>query len=194
MKRKNIELKLKDYRKSFNEPHMKKPYYLYVEWGNRNFCFSNKRKAERWLKKFEKEVTQLYRELNIMLFDLFKINCVISDLLDSKKAKDFREDIIWYANKFNKVSIGICYTDFEVGTELRSILNTLMRHLAYYRAKLRKNNRFRYLYEDIRFKIKQARRLKSEFDLLLSGAEGINEITSDKLEALTYERKITVVA
>lgn len=193
MKRKNIELKLKDHRHSFDEPHMKKPYYLYVEWGNRNFYFSNKRKAERWLKKFEKEATELYREVNIMLFEMFKINCVLCDYLHPKTARELREDIIWYADKFNKVSLGFNY-QMEIGTELRRIMNSLMRHLSYYRKVLRRNNRFRYLYEDVRFKIKQARRLKSDFAILLSGADGIKEIANDKLEALTYERKIKVVA
>lgn len=194
MKRKLLNIKLKDYRHTFNEPHKKKPYYLYVEWGNRNFYFSNKRKAERFLKKFQKESTDIHRELNIMLFETFKINCLICEHLNIKQAKDFREEIIWFADNFQKQNLGNFGGNCEIGLELKRVLNVLIKHLGVYRVVLRKNNRYRYLYEDVRFKIKQAKRLKKEFDVLLSGADGIHEITSDFVAPLTYENKITIVA
>ncbi len=193
MRRKNIKLELKDYRDSFNEPNKKKPYYLYVEWGNRNFYFSNKKKAERWLAKFKKESTELYREVSFMLFDMFKINLSMCELLSFPNAVSLRDSLIWHATNFNKLNLGVG-SNIEIGRELKAVYNELLNHLSVYRKALRKNNRFRFLYEQIRTMIKKARRLKTEFDLLLSGADGINELVSDKLETLEFKNKIRIVA
>lgn len=189
---KKLNLKLSDKRNFYNGD-FKKPYYLYVEWGNRNFYFSNKRKAERWLKKFAKESTELHRELTLMVVDLLKINCVLNHLLNNKTSLNFKEDVFYHTGRYSEL---LRYTTIsvEIGRELKPLLNTLLNQLAYYRKITRKNNRYNYLYEEIRFKIKQTRRLQNDFKILLSGADGICEIATDKINFIDYENKITVVA
>ena len=71
---KRIKLKINDYRDNFKEPYKKKPYYLFIEYGSESFYFSNKEKAKRFLSRFKKESTLLFKELGIYINNTSSIN------------------------------------------------------------------------------------------------------------------------
>lgn len=187
-----LKMEIKDERKMRYEPHLKKPYYLYVEWGNRNFYFSNKHKAERWLVKYKKHVQDLYREMIFFFADLYKTCIYLIDIAGFTKIKQYREDFNFTFDMYHRYiySAG----EFEAGTEIHSLYNQIIRHLTYYREVCRRSNRHRVLYENLRHKTKQAKRLYREYELLVVGAEGINQITTDVTPTIKYLKKVTIPA
>ena len=187
----NFELELKDYRDSFNEPHKKKPYYLYVGSGNRNFYFSNKFKAERWLTKFKKSSSELYRELNYMLFDLFKLSATLIEITDYATVMRLQKSIQWHYDHYHKIYVNLV-RGVEVGRELKNVYHELIKQLNYYKSRLVKSTRFRYLHEKVNQDIRKAKRLYKEFDLLLSGADGIKQITNSDLKKHTFVKTLNI--
>lgn len=177
MKRK-IKLEIKDYRDSFDEPHKKKPYFLYVQSGGHSFYFSNKKKAQRWLSKFTTEATELYREIGSYLIRLYELNILCVDFISLVNFQKKRQEIELYTERYWRVLRGFTMgQSVQIGRELNIMYKVIYEQLNFYRSLLRKNNRCQIKFETIRYELKQLKRLRVDFDLLLSDVDGMKKVT-----------------
>ena len=177
LKRK-INLEIKDYRDSFNEPHKKKPYYLFVEFGERKFVFSNKKTANRFLSMFKNESTELFCELGQHLEKLFYYNISLVQKIDFLIYKKNLENLKDYALRYSYVLHS--KNDIVIGREILNLYYSLLDELQTIKKILQSNNRSNTLLRELKSEIKSIKRLKKDFDLLLFDITGVREVTNDK--------------
>ncbi|WGH76130.1 hypothetical protein P8625_02890 [Tenacibaculum tangerinum] len=184
----SINFSIKDYRDYCHEPHKKKPYFLTVNSNGERFYFSNKKKAERWLSKFSKESTELYKELGSYLSSLYELNISCVDIISFVNFQKKRNDIDYYCERYWRVLRG--YTSgiaVEIGTELYKLFNFIQSQQEFYRKLLRSHNRYNLKYHSIRVQIKQLKRLKTDFDLLLTDVDGMKKVTKTDVDIIHSE-------
>jgi hypothetical protein len=189
---KRISLQIKDYRDSFNEPHKKKPYYLYIEYGSQNFVFSNKSKANRFLAKFKKESTLLYMELGYHLSSCYMLNINLANILSHPQYLKIQNKLTSSSERYSKVLTGKGSLNIAIGREINNMYFELDSIYIYFRDFLGKHNRLNYLLQEIRFKMKSIRRLRKDLDLLLSSALGINDITNIDVKSIEFEKILRI--
>jgi hypothetical protein len=183
--KKGINLKIKDYRDSFNEPHKKKPYYLFIEYGSQTFVFSNKKLAERWLVKFKKESTELYKELGTYILKLYELNIKLVSQLNFVSFKKNIAILDYCLERYSKVLNGNSVYEIQIGREINSTYYQIENQIFLLKKNLQKNNRNNSLLIETNVQIKLLKRLRFQFDLLLSDTSGIKKIeTSEKIEFL----------
>ena len=119
--KKNINLEIKDYRESFNEPHRKNPYFLYIEYGVKSFTFSNKEKAKRFLSKFKKESSLLYKELGSFIANCYSLNIRLVQIIP-------RSNYLSISHRLNSISERYSYIlntkfkqEVQIGREINNI-------------------------------------------------------------------------
>jgi len=189
----SINLSIKDYRDYCHEPHKKKPYFLTVNSNGERFYFSNKKKAERWLSKFTKESTDLYKELGSYLSTLYELNLSCVDIISFVNFQKQRQDIDWYCERYWRVLRG--YTSgisVEIGTELNRLLNFIQVQQEFYRKLLRSHNRYNLKYQSLRLQMKQLKRLKVDFDLLIFDADGMKKVTKSEVDVIHSELVLNI--
>lgn len=189
---KQINLKIKDYRDSFHEPHKKKPYYLFIEYGSQNFVFSNKEKAKRFLAKFKKESTLLYKELGYHLSSLHMININLAHVQHYSEYLKISNRLHHFGNRYSKVLNSSKGIDIQIGREINNAYYELDSIYLYFRDFLARHNRLNGILQDVRFKMKAIRRLRRDFDLLLLNAEGVNEITNLEIKSIKYNQILRI--
>lgn len=187
----NINLKISDYRDSFNEPHKKKPYYLFIEYGSKNFVFSNKDKANRFLTKFKKESTSIYLELGQHLNFLYttNINCV--HVLNHRKYLKNTSDLNNISNRFSFVLTNKI-TEISIGREVNNFYYSIDSLYIEFRDLLSKNNRSNFLLNQVRIKMKAIRRLRKDLDLILYDANGIYELSNIEISSIEFHKKMRI--
>lgn len=173
-----ISLEIKDYRDSFNEPHKKKPYYLFVEFGEKRFVFSNKKTANRFLSMFKNESTDLYCELGVYLGKLFYYNITLVQKVSFLTYKKNLENLEHYAVRYSYVINS--KNEIIIGREILNLYYFLFEELQIIKTILNVNNRSTVLMREVKREIKSIKRLKKDFDLLLSDVSGVREVTNDK--------------
>jgi hypothetical protein len=189
--KKKINLLIKDYRDSFNEPHKKKPYFLFIEYGSQSFTFSNKDKAKRFLVQFQNESTALYKELGNFLSDCYKTNISLVHLLP-------RADYLSILKRLNTLTSRYSFilntkTEIAIGREIDLIYYELKSIYTIYLAFLSSNNRSFYLLKELKFNVKSLKRLRKDLDFLLSDSDGIEKLTSSKIDTVLFYRKLSIV-
>lgn len=192
MKRK-IYLHLTDYRDSFNEPHKKKPYYLFVSFSE-DICiyFSNKRQAKKWLVSFENKVTEYYYELLEHCSNVATLNCVLTPYLKRGDLKKARDSTDFYLDRTHSLFFSSSYIKYEIGDEMFGFYQKIHNHYQFYLQFLRSNNRFNHLYSKTRQDFRNLKRLKNDIDILFSDVSGLKtiEIKENKDNLSEYFLKI----
>ena len=174
---KTINLTLQDYRDSFNEPLKKSPYYLVLEYGEKTFYFSNKKKANRWLVQFKNESTALYSEMGLHLTQVQTYNVQLLDIIGYGSFNTMKNDLDYYLTRYAKVKTNTLITEIAIGRELNNLYQTILSHYIFYKEQLYLHNRSKFLLEEIKFRIKTIKRLQKDFEALLSDKDGIMETT-----------------
>lgn len=184
---KKINLKLSDYRDFFNEPHKKKPYYLFIEYGSKQFAFSNKKNADKWLVKFKKESTELYKELGGYLINFHEFQIKLISILEYSKFKNSLSSIQFATDRYFKVLNGVLIEDINIGREINNLYYLLENQFTLIKKVLQKNNRNQTLLFQIKVILKSLVRLRLQFDILLSDVTGVKKvISSDKIQYLNH--------
>tara|TARA_B100000809_G_scaffold75897_1_gene73585 strand:+ start:840 stop:1421 length:582 start_codon:yes stop_codon:yes gene_type:complete len=173
--KKTINLQIQDYRDSFNEPHKKEPYFLFIEYGEKRFTFSNKTKAKRFLAKFKSESTNLFKELGYYMSDCFALNISSVHILPQSDFVHISQQLGASSERFAFV-LNSRYIDISIGREINNIYYTLENVYSDFIVLLQKNNRSRVLLLETMRSLKSIRRLRKDLDTLLTNADGINEI------------------
>ena len=171
--RKKIRLKINDSRDSYGNLHQKKPYYLFIEIGKESFAFSNKRKAQNWLVKFENEVNELFSEMVSHSSNLYKLNIHLIEFMRFSELNSKRENLHFYLNRYYDLLNSSNYRNYSIGAEINKFYYEIESQYTFYKNTLRNNNRLNYLYQKTRQDLKSLKRLKNEFDLLLKDIDGI---------------------
>jgi hypothetical protein len=181
-----IKLELKDTRLSYRSKK-ETPYCLFIEYGSESFYFSNEKKAKKWLCDFEKAATELLKELVTHLHLLFENNVLLTPYLDFPSLQNHASNLIEiqkrYYYLFNR-------KDLSVGREINNIYSEIENQYQFYRKFYQKNNRFNYQYQKTRQNIKSLKRLRKEFDLLLTDKNGIKKIENSEPIQMTSFLKI----
>lgn len=190
--KKNINIVLKDYRDSFHEPHKKKPYYLFIQNGEKCFYFSNKVKANRFLSSFKKQSTLLYKELNNHLKNSYAYLLDLCQILDFAKYQSICNELNFLSLRYAKTlkiknADSIC-----IGREIDIIYYQLDDFYIYFKKVLQKNNRSNVCLENVNFSIKNIRRLRLDFNALLQDADGINNIINVDSKSVKYEHFLKI--
>lgn len=185
-----INLEIRDYRDSFNEPHKKKPYYLFVEFGDRRFAFSNKKTANRFLSMFQNEATDLFCELGTHLGRLFYYNISLVQKIDYIKYKKNLENLEHFALRYSYVINS--KNDIIIGREILNLYYSLLDELQGIKKILQTNNRSNILLRELKREIKSIKRLKKDFDLLLYDISGVREVTNDKDVTFKFENILRI--
>ena len=177
--RKKIKLRIKDTRDSFGHLHQKKPYYLFIEIGKESFAFSNKKKAEKWLIKFENEVNDLFSEMVSHTAILYGLNIYLIEFVKFSQLNSKRESLHFYLNRYYDLLNSSDYREYSIGAEINKLYYEIESQYNFYISTLRSNNRLSYLYKKTRHDIKSLKRLKNDFNLLLKDIDGVVKVKKE---------------
>ena len=161
--RKKIKLHIKDKRKSFGGD-IKRPYFLFIEMGEKQFVFSNKVKAEKWLVTFENKLNTITQELILNVPKLSNYNTLLSLNMDFPTQRNMRESIDSVMEKYWKLYNSNHLT--SIGREINSIYYEIELQMEFYKNLLGKNSRNQALLTQIKMEIKHLKYLKNDIDVL----------------------------
>lgn len=161
--RKKIKLHIKDKRDSFGGD-IKRPYFLFLEMGEKQFVFSNKVKAKKWLVTFENNLNTLLQELILNVPKLYTYNATLALSMDFSKQKKMRESLDYYMDRYWKLynSNNI----ISIGKEVNGILYEIEYQMEFYKKLLGKNSRNQNLLTQIKTEIKHLKYLKNDINTL----------------------------
>lgn len=185
-----INLKIKDIRDSF-AGHKKKPYYLFIQYGSKNFVFSNKDKAKRFLTKFKNEATSIFLEMGNHLSFLYTVNINLANTQNHLNYIKNSNGLDSISKRYSFVLTNK-YQDISIGREVNNFYYELDSQYIYYRDFLIKNNRSNFLLNQIRIKMKSIRRLRRDLDLLFNDVNGVNELSDIEALSIDYETKMSI--
>jgi hypothetical protein len=161
--RKKIRLKIKDQRLSFNG-NIKRPYYLFIEMGEKKFVFSNKVKAKKWLVSFENDLNNLTQELIQYFPKLYNYNVCLSLHMGFPEQKKMRDSLDFWMQRYWKL-----YNtdqDFSIGREINGMHAVISDQLLFYKKVLGKNSRNQNLLNQAKIDIKHIKYLSNDIDSL----------------------------
>ncbi|MFC4269305.1 hypothetical protein [Polaribacter marinivivus] len=161
--RKKIKLQLGDKRDSFNG-NIKKPYYLFLEMGEKQFVFSNKVKAKKWLVTFENKLNSLTKELIHSVPKLYEYNVKLSLYMTFPEQKRFRNNLDYSIERY-----WLLYnSDYisSISREIYNIISEIEFQLKFYDKLLSKNSRNQNMLNEVKVEIKHLKYLKNDFDAL----------------------------
>ena len=185
-----INLSIKDSRDSFNG-HRKKPYFLFIEYGSKNFVFSNKDKANRFLTKFKNGATSIFLEMGQHLSFLYSININLATIQNYSSYLKNSNGLDVISKRYSFVLTNK-YQDIAIGREVNNFYYELDSQYIYYRDFLQQNARNNFLLNQIRIKMKSIRRLRRDLDLLLSDASGVNELSNIEILSIDFKTKMSI--
>ena len=178
--RKKINLHIKDKRNSFGGD-IKRPYFLFIEMGEKQFVFSNKVKAKKWLVTFENNLNTLTQELILNVPKLYNYNTLLSLNMDFPKQKSMREYLDYVMQRYWKI-----YNSnhiISIGKEINTIYYEIESQMEFYKKLLGKNSRNQVLLTQIKTEIKHLKYLKNDIDVLFDVDQ--NLLSLGKIEKTT---------
>lgn len=178
--RKKINLHIKDKRNSFGGD-IKRPYFLFIEMGEKQFVFSNKVKAKKWLVTFENNLNTLTQELILNVPKLYNYNTLLSLNMDFPKQKSMREYLDYVMQRYWKI-----YNSnhiISIGKEINTIYYEIESQMEFYKKLLGKNSRNQVLLTQIKMEIKHLKYLKNDIDVLFDVDQ--NLLSLGKIEKTT---------
>jgi len=161
--RKKIKLHIKDKRKSFGG-NIKRPYFLFLEMGEKQFVFSNKVKAQKWLVTFENNLNTLIQELILNIPKLYNYNTLLSLNMDFPKQRNMRENLNYSMECYWRIYNSNYVT--AIGKEVNTIYYEIEEQLEFYKKLLGKSSRNQALLTQIKTEIKHLKYLKNDIDAL----------------------------
>jgi hypothetical protein len=184
--RNKIKLEIKDTRLSYSSKKST-PYILFIEYGENSFYFTNEKKAKKWLCNFERVATNLLKELLSHLPNLYQNNIVLTPYLEYSTLRNFTSSLFEIQKRYYHL---FHRTDVRIGREINNIYYEIEEQYQFYRGFYQKNNRFNYLYQKTRQNIKSLKRLRQEFDYLLTEINGIKKTQTSAPIKMTSFLKI----
>jgi hypothetical protein len=176
--RKKIRLKIKDQRLSFNG-NIKRPYYLFIEMGEKRFVFSNKVKAKKWLVSFENDLNSLTQELIEYFPKLYNYNVCLSLNMDFPEQKRMRDSLDFWMERYWKIYNS--NQDVSIGRELNGIFAVISDQLLFYKKVLGKNNRNQNLLNQAKIDMKHIKYLGNDVDKTLKCLKEVEIKPTEKL-------------
>ena len=161
--RKKIKLHIKDKRESFGG-NIKRPYFLFLEMGDKQFVFSNKVKAKKWLVTFENDLNALTQELILYIPKLYNYNTILSLSMDFPSQKNMRGDLDNSMERYWDLYNSEYVT--SIRKEINNIYYIISSQIEFYKKLLGKNSRNQSLLTQIKTEIKHLKHLKNDFDAL----------------------------
>jgi len=161
--RKKIKLHIKDKRSSF-DGNIKRPYFLFLEMGEKQFIFSNKVKAQKWLVTFENKLNTVTQELILNVPKLSNYNTILSLNMDFPKQRNMRESTDYVMQQYWKLYNSNHLT--SIGREINSMYYEIEFQMESYKDILGKNSRNQALLTQIKMEIKHLKYLKNDIDVL----------------------------
>ena len=187
--KKKIKLNIQDERKSFGYLHQSKPYFLFLEYGEKRFYFSNKQIAKKWLVQFEIKLTDLLKELVSHFVNLIQLNISLTEYFEPNELSTKRDIINHLLARYGNLYLT---SDVAIGREINNIYFEILDQYKFYIFFLRNNNRFNYQYELQRQNLKSLKRLKVDLELLTTKVDNciITEKKQKKVKNLSSFLKI----
>ena len=161
--RKKIKLHIKDKRESFGG-NIKRPYFLFLEMGEKQFVFSNKVKAKKWLVTFENDLNTLTQELILNIPKLYNYNTLLSLNIDFPKQRNMRENLNYSMECYWRIYNSNYIT--SIGKEVNNIYIEIEEQMEFYKKVLGKSSRNQALLTQIKTEIKHLKYLKNDIDAL----------------------------
>ena len=161
--RKKIKLHIKDKRESFGG-NIKRPYFLFLEMGEKQFVFSNKVKAQKWLVTFENNLNTLIQELILNIPKLYNYNILLSLNMDFPKQRNMRENLNYSMECYWRIYNSNYVT--AIGKEVNTIYYEIEEQLEFYKKVLGKSSRNQALLTQFKTEIKHLKYLKNDIDAL----------------------------
>lgn len=161
--RKKIKLHIKDKRESFGG-NIKRPYFLFIEMGEKQFVFSNKVKAQKWLVTFENNLNTLIQELILNIPKLYNYNTLLSLNMDFPKQRNMRENLNYSMECYWRIYNSNYVT--AIGKEVNTIYYEIEEQLEFYKKLLGKSSRNQALLTQIKTETKHLKYLKNDIDAL----------------------------
>jgi hypothetical protein len=161
--RKKIKLHIKDKRNSF-DGNIKRPYYLFLEMGEKQFVFSNKVKANKWLVTFENKLNTLAQELILNVPKLYNYNVQLSLHMSYPEQKKMREDLDFVMERYWQLYNSNNLT--SIGREINNIFCQINEQMEFYKKLLGKNSRNQSALTEAKINIKHLKYLRNDIDQL----------------------------
>jgi hypothetical protein len=161
--RKKIKLHIKDKRNSF-DGNIKRPYYLFLEMGEKQFVFSNKVKANKWLVTFENKLNTLAQELILNVPKLYNYNVQLSLHMSYPEQKKMREDLDFVMQRYWQLYNSNNLT--SIGREINNIFCQINEQMEFYKKLLGKNSRNQSALTEAKINIKHLKYLRNDIDQL----------------------------
>ena len=168
--RKKIKLKINDKRDSFGG-NIKRPYYLFLEIGEKQFVFSNKVKAKKWLVSFENELNSIAHELIQYFPKLYNYNVCLSLNLGLPEQKRMRNSLEFYMERFWRL-YNVNQTT-AVGREINNMYSEIHNQLNNYKKVLGKNSRNQNLLNQVKIDLKHLKYLRNDINVLFDVDENL---------------------
>jgi hypothetical protein len=161
--RKKIKLHIKDKRNSF-DGNIKRPYYLFLQMGEKQFVFSNKVKANKWLVTFENKLNTLAQELILNVPKLYNYNVQLSLHMSYPEQKKMREDLDFVMERYWQLYNSNNLT--SIGREINNIFCQINEQMEFYKKLLGKNSRNQSALTEAKINIKHLKYLRNDIDQL----------------------------
>lgn len=161
--RKKIKLHIQDKRNSFGG-NIKRPYYLFLQMGEKQFVFSNKVKANKWLVTFENKLNSLAQELILNVPKLYNYNVQLSLHMSYPEQKKKREDIDFVMQRYWLLYNSNNLT--SIGREINNIFHQIESQMEFYKKLLGKNSRNQSSLTEAKINIKHLKYLRNDIDQL----------------------------
>jgi len=161
--RKKIRLKIKDQRISFNA-NIKRPYYLFIEMGEKKLVFSNKVKAKKWLVSFENDLNSITQELIQYCPKLYHYNVSLSLNIGFPEQKRMRDSLDFMMDRYWKLYN--TSQDISIGREINGMYAVISQQLLFYKQVLGKNSRNQNLLNQAKIDFKHIKYLRNDIDSL----------------------------
>ena len=161
--RKKIKLHINDKRNSF-DGNIKRPYYLFIEMGEKQFVFSNKVKAKKWLVTFENKLNALVQELILNVPKLYNHHVQLSLNMSLPEQNRMREEIDFVMHRY-----WLLYNSNQltsIGREINNIYYTVFDQMVYYNQLLGKNSRNQASLTQSKIDMKHLKYLRNDIDQL----------------------------
>jgi hypothetical protein len=161
--RKKIKLHIQDKRNSFGG-NIKRPYYLFLQMGEKQFVFSNKVKANKWLVTFENKLNTLAQELILNVPKLYNYNVQLSLHMSYPEQKKMREDLDFVMQRYWQLYNSNNLT--SIGREINNIFCQINEQMEFYKKLLGKNSRNQSALTEAKINIKHLKYLRNDIDQL----------------------------
>jgi hypothetical protein len=132
--------------------------------GEKQFVFSNKVKANKWLVTFENKLNTLAQELILNVPKLYNYNVQLSLHMSYPEQKKMREDLDFVMQRYWQLYNSNNLT--SIGREINNIFCQINEQMEFYKKLLGKNSRNQSALTEAKINIKHLKYLRNDIDQL----------------------------